>query len=116
MCQRMCSWVSPPRGEGGFFVGRTHWLWRVEVPASPSDHPGHGCMVSLFNFNEHALLFLLPFPSMMSLISSSSALEPCLEMSLNACEAGYAHRDKMSAMVLSFPGTYPTVRSNFDKI
>ena len=54
--------------------------------------------------------------SMIRLASSVSSASPWLDMSIHALPAGYAHRLRQSATVLSFPGTYTTLRSNLANV
>ena len=83
------------------FTPRIHWF------------PGVGSFRNLIQRHCFSSSFSC---LMISSISSLSSCVPCLQMSLNACEAVYAHLLRMSAIWLFFPGTYPTVRSNLEKI
>ena len=49
-------------------------------------------------------------------ISWASSAPPCILQSWKALQAGYAHHDIASGNVCSFPGTYLTIRLNFENV
>ena len=90
----------------------------VEVPplvVTPLSHRFVG-VAGFLSFNHmHSISSLLSSSNICN-ISSLSFWVPCLEISRQACEAGYAHRLSISGMRFCLPGIYPTERSNLEKI